>query len=192
LGTSSFPGVNYGRGMLLANYPLLVPRSWKSRAILLPTLWATTGPLTGKHFYSLLSSLTICLICLSYRHWSESSSSVRWNSSVYTHFFSRIFPRGLYPIGTPTNAKMRTFNDWYEHRSYGSVQYLSYLLTSCSLLLIRPFYILYKHRQIYTRVSSLLCVSIRLEYCTLSVLCFDSRLYSHQCGNKITTANILF
>ena len=27
--------------------PLLVPRSWKSRAIPLPTLWATTGPVTG-------------------------------------------------------------------------------------------------------------------------------------------------
>jgi hypothetical protein len=27
--------------------PLLVPRSWKSRAITLPTLWATTGPVKG-------------------------------------------------------------------------------------------------------------------------------------------------
>ena len=29
--------------MLLTTYPLLVPRSWKSRAIPLPILWATTG-----------------------------------------------------------------------------------------------------------------------------------------------------
>ena len=27
--------------------PPLVPRQWKSRAIPLPTLWATTGPVTG-------------------------------------------------------------------------------------------------------------------------------------------------
>jgi len=32
-----------GRGVLLTNNPLLVPRSWKSRAILLPTLWPTPG-----------------------------------------------------------------------------------------------------------------------------------------------------
>ena len=43
VGTGSFPGVNYGRGVLLTTHPLLVPRSWKSRAIPLPTLWATPG-----------------------------------------------------------------------------------------------------------------------------------------------------
>jgi hypothetical protein len=39
--------VKYGRGVLLTTDPLPVPRSWKSRAIPLPTLWATTGPVTG-------------------------------------------------------------------------------------------------------------------------------------------------
>ena len=34
-------------GVLLTTHPLLVPWSWKSRAIPLPTLWATTGPVTG-------------------------------------------------------------------------------------------------------------------------------------------------
>jgi len=43
MGTGSFPGVNCGRGVLLTTHPLLVPRSWKSRAIPLPTLWATPG-----------------------------------------------------------------------------------------------------------------------------------------------------
>jgi hypothetical protein len=47
MGTGSFPGVNCGRGVLLNTHTLLVPRSWKSRAIPLPTLWATTGPVTG-------------------------------------------------------------------------------------------------------------------------------------------------
>jgi len=47
MGTGSLPGVKYGRGVLLTTHPFLVPRSWKSRAILLPTLWATTGPVMG-------------------------------------------------------------------------------------------------------------------------------------------------
>ena len=47
MGTGSFPGVKYGRGVLLTTNRLLVPRSWKSRAIPLPTLWATTGPVMG-------------------------------------------------------------------------------------------------------------------------------------------------
>jgi hypothetical protein len=52
MGTVSFPGVNCGRGVLLTTHPLLAPRSWKSRAIPLPSLppppvWATTGPVTG-------------------------------------------------------------------------------------------------------------------------------------------------
>jgi len=41
--TGSFPGGKCGRGVLLTTHPLLVPRSWKSRAIPLPTLWATPG-----------------------------------------------------------------------------------------------------------------------------------------------------
>jgi hypothetical protein len=47
MGTGSFPGVKYGRGVLLTIHPLLVPRSWNGRAITLPTIWATTGPVTG-------------------------------------------------------------------------------------------------------------------------------------------------
>jgi len=43
MSTGSFPGVKCGRGVLLTTHPLLVPRSWKSRAIPLPTLWATPG-----------------------------------------------------------------------------------------------------------------------------------------------------
>ena len=41
MGTGSFPGVKCGRGVLLTTHPLLVPWSWKNRAIPLPTLWAT-------------------------------------------------------------------------------------------------------------------------------------------------------
>ena len=55
MGTRSFPGVKSGRGVLLTIHPLLVPRSWKSRAIPLPTLWATTGPVTGTLYTTLPS-----------------------------------------------------------------------------------------------------------------------------------------
>jgi len=37
MGTGSFPGVKCGRNVLLTTHPLLVPRSWNSRAIPLPT-----------------------------------------------------------------------------------------------------------------------------------------------------------
>jgi len=47
MGTWSFPGVKCDRGVLLTTYPLLAPKSLKSRAIPLPPLWATTGPVTG-------------------------------------------------------------------------------------------------------------------------------------------------
>ena len=43
MGTGSFPGVKCGWGVLLTTHHFVVPRSWKSRAIPLPTLWATPG-----------------------------------------------------------------------------------------------------------------------------------------------------
>jgi len=43
IGTGSFPGVKCGRDVLLTNHSLLVPRSWKSIAIPIPTFWATPG-----------------------------------------------------------------------------------------------------------------------------------------------------
>ena len=42
MGTGSFPGVQFGQGVVLTTQ-LLVPWSWKSRAIPLPTLWATSA-----------------------------------------------------------------------------------------------------------------------------------------------------
>ena len=40
MGTGSFPGVKIGRGVTLTPHPLLVPWSWKGRAIPLLLLWA--------------------------------------------------------------------------------------------------------------------------------------------------------
>ena len=55
MGTRSFPEVKHARGVLLTTYPLLVPRSLKGRYITLPTLWATTGPVTGTLYLYLYS-----------------------------------------------------------------------------------------------------------------------------------------
>ena len=40
VGTGSFPGIKSSRGVALTPHPLLVPWSWKSRAIPLLPLWA--------------------------------------------------------------------------------------------------------------------------------------------------------
>ena len=47
VGTGYLPVVKYGRGGCWPLSPILVPQSLKSRAKHLPTLWATTGPVTG-------------------------------------------------------------------------------------------------------------------------------------------------
>ena len=48
MGTGSLPGVKYGRRLLLATHLLPVSPSWKSRAIPLLPLWATSGAIKGK------------------------------------------------------------------------------------------------------------------------------------------------
>jgi hypothetical protein len=45
--------------VLLITHPLLVPGSWKSRAIPLPTLWAITGPVTGSLYIYIYHTLHI-------------------------------------------------------------------------------------------------------------------------------------
>ena len=44
MGTGSFPGVKCGRGVLLTTLLLLEPKSWKSRAIILPPSGPHPGP----------------------------------------------------------------------------------------------------------------------------------------------------
>ena len=59
MGTGSFPGVKYGRGVLLTTHLLLVPWSWKSRAIPLHTLWAITEPITGTLYPFIMSFMFV-------------------------------------------------------------------------------------------------------------------------------------
>jgi len=84
MGTGSFPGVKCGRGVLLTTHSLLEPRSWKSRAIPLPTLWATPG------FYLFiilfLFFFFFFLLLLLLLDWP-------WGPSIHLYNGYRIFPR---------------------------------------------------------------------------------------------------
>ena len=102
--TGSFPGVKSGRGVLLTTHPLLAPWSWKSRAIPLPTLLATTGPVRRSlyiyhifhlqrclHFYVYFiltfvvdEFITLCNICTVY-------TPLRWPQQMAETFRSHLY-----------------------------------------------------------------------------------------------------
>jgi len=52
--------------VLLTTHPLLVPWSWKSRAIPLSTLWATTGPVSLHNKQHTRHFMTRCHISTQY------------------------------------------------------------------------------------------------------------------------------
>jgi len=56
--SGSTPGVKCGWSLLLTTHHLLVPRSWKSRAIPLPTIWATPGLLRDHFTFTLLDKIS--------------------------------------------------------------------------------------------------------------------------------------
>jgi hypothetical protein len=89
MGTDSFLGVKYSRGVLLTTHPLLVLWSWKSRAIPLPTLWATTEPVTGTlYLYVCLASMLFGLCGL--YGWLYSVSMFWFRSSNIQHKFTEL------------------------------------------------------------------------------------------------------
>jgi len=65
MGTGSFPGVKSGLGVTLTPHSLLVPWSWKSRAIPLLPLWAV------RPVHSLSASTRVHSILLSNRFFSS-------------------------------------------------------------------------------------------------------------------------
>jgi hypothetical protein len=95
-----FPGVKCGRGVLLTTHPLLVPRSWKGTAIPLPTLWATTGPVTGT-LYLLIR--TVHIVPFPLQQWLRERAAVLYTNCLscltLTHagIAVQIRPRPLHP-----------------------------------------------------------------------------------------------
>ena len=81
--TGSFPGVKCGRGVLLTTHPLLVPRSWKSRTITLPTIWATLG-LDWTWIYHLPERKHVVLRCWKDTAWTSSTHILYENGVVYS------------------------------------------------------------------------------------------------------------
>jgi len=62
MGAGSFPGIKLGRGVLLTTHPLLVQRSWKSRASYTSTHpLGHTGPVTGSLYLYLFLSVYVCV-----------------------------------------------------------------------------------------------------------------------------------
>ena len=77
MGTGSFPGGKvWPWGVLLTTHPLLVPRSWKSRAIPLPIPLGHTGPVTGSlYLYFYLT----CVHGVGKNHLSSTFQNTRYN-----------------------------------------------------------------------------------------------------------------
>jgi len=72
--------------VLLTTHLLLAPRSWKSRAIPLPTLWATTGPVTGLLYFT----GGLAIISFFPSHLSVFTSYFMY-ATVYTQAYRRCF-----------------------------------------------------------------------------------------------------
>jgi len=91
----SSPGVMCGRGLLLTTHPFLVPQSWKSRAIPLPTLWATPG-LQRDHFtffYTVIFRFKKNYICISSNtFYCNFSNTLLWWTRVYNAFRHVLYP----------------------------------------------------------------------------------------------------
>jgi len=69
MGAGSFPVVKCCRGVLLTTHPLLVPRSWKSRAIPVTHTLGHTGPVTGSlYFIFVFSKKLHSYICSTILH----------------------------------------------------------------------------------------------------------------------------
>jgi len=85
MGTGSFSGVKNGRGVTLAPHPLLVPWSWKSRAIPLLPLWAVRP----------VQSLSACtrvdftfILCSILGLWHQKDDLVeQWNLKTYIFLY---------------------------------------------------------------------------------------------------------
>jgi len=96
MGTRSFPGVKSGRGVTLTSHSLLVPWSWKSRAIPLLPLWAvrpvqSLSACTRVHFTFAFKEIWLFLSYCKSIHFYESTEP----SLVRTRYFVAPWFRGL-------------------------------------------------------------------------------------------------
>ena len=92
MGTGSFSGVKYGRGVLLTTHPFLVPWPWKSRAIPLPTLWATPRPVMGTFYLQVLFPFfnVQCLCYLPEKVFLTFLSNLCLRNEISSHFYIKM------------------------------------------------------------------------------------------------------
>ena len=108
MATGSSPGVNYGPGLLLTPHPLLVPWSWKGRAIPLPTLWATTWPVTGTLYLFFMYCLCVNVYCTTATGCQPNRSWQLYHVSITVPSFAEEMPQNV-PVqrlkgGNPTTG----------------------------------------------------------------------------------------
>ena len=132
-GTGSFPGVKNGRGVTLTPHPLLVPWSWKGRAIPLLPLW-TVRPVQS------LSACTRVTFTFSFtgKIWLRPPDSwgfwvIIWHSHKHT------------PGGTPLNewsdcgrAASYTIHNTHSRKTSGVIQPHILINSGAAALRLRP------------------------------------------------------
>ena len=118
MGTGSFPGVKCGRGVLLTTHPLLVPQCRKSRAIPLPTLWATQA--CNRDYFTFT--------------FYKRESTLRWRSPLHSYHKREStlrFPLHSYvriTIPKFTSCNLRTVKHNYEEGTSTLVYLSVYIL----------------------------------------------------------------
>ena len=153
MGTGSFPGVKSGRGVTLTPHPLLVPWSWKSRAISLLPLWAVR-PVQS------LSACTKVYFTFYLRIYTVSYPVIKcrcvWQSGVFSlnncHKITHMCRKWCNPLHT-------SFSPWYR---YSSLRRLGTLLSPClfvfKLSLSQPL------KKIVAAISNSVTISFSLKW----------------------------
>ena len=87
--TGSFPEVKWGRGVLLKPHPLVVQRSWKSRAITLPKFWPTKWPVTGTIYLYLIAYWRV-ILCQIFSDWLSATLLLPNSSCPHSNYVSLV------------------------------------------------------------------------------------------------------
>jgi hypothetical protein len=125
MGTGSFPGVNSGRGMTLTPHPLLVPWSWKGRAIpLLPQRAVrpvqSISACTRVHF-------TFIAYVLIYVQFQKIPGKERVRELVFTEIFYSVVEISVQHKHWPS-AWFQSHICWSRDLSFRSVAYIRLVL----------------------------------------------------------------
>jgi len=131
--TESFPGIKSGRGVTLTPPPLLVPSSWKSRAMPLFPLWAvrpvqSLSACTSVHFTVTFTQKACSIFsnidAISLHSQQLSFRKVPWGSPSLLYNGYRVFPGGKVAgtwrwSPTPSSAEVKERVELYHYSTSG-------------------------------------------------------------------------